>query len=362
LSALDDLVRTTARRNDLPGVTVAVVRGDALAAVAAAGVADIDRHTPMTGDGICNWFSMTKIATATAAMILAEAGSLDLDAPVISYLGEVWPGRFASVRVRHLLSHSSGLRNPIPVRWVHRPGEPTPDPDAFLARTLARQRRLRFEPGARAAYTNIGYLAAGQVIASAAGQAYEDFVSEQVLVPLHMTHTTFSWNDPGPGIHRRVVAYQRLPLPFTPIVRAMLPSGLIGPRHGKLVALEAFELDGAAYGGLIGPVEDAARLVALHANHGVAGGTRLLNPDSVAAMSAITTPGRPYDLGLGWFRRHDAANGRVEHLGGGMGYWNVLRLDPKSGMGAAVMSNVTRHWDITALADQAIEMTLEMSP
>ena len=147
MPALDVLVRVTARQNDLPGVAVAVVRGDEFVAAAAAGEADLHRHTPMTSDGVCNWFSMTKIATATAAMILAEAGSLDLDAPVSSYLADTWPERFATVRVRHLLNHSSGLRNPVPIRWIHRPGDPAPDPAAFLAQTLARQRRLRFEPG-----------------------------------------------------------------------------------------------------------------------------------------------------------------------------------------------------------------------
>lgn len=358
MPALDVLVRVTARQNDLPGVAVAVVRGDEFVAAAAAGEADLHRHTPMTSDGVCNWFSMTKIATATAAMILAEAGSLDLDAPVSSYLADTWPERFATVRVRHLLNHSSGLRNPVPIRWIHRPGDPAPDPAAFLAQTLARQRRLRFEPGTRAAYTNIGFLAAGQVVASATGQTYEDFVTEQLLVPLGMRRTAFSWSDPKLANLGRAVAYQRLTFPLTPIARAMLPPGLLGTRHGQLVALEPFELDGAAYGGLIGPVEDAARLIALHANHGAVGGTRLLDPVSVTEMSSITTPGRPYDLGLGWFRPHDAAGGKVEHLGGGMGYWNVFRLDPTTGTGAAVMSNITRHWDITAFADQAIEAAL----
>ena len=312
----------------------------------------------MTLDGVCNWFSMTKIATATAAMILAESGSLDLDASVSSYLGEAWPVGLASVRVRHLLSHSSGLPNPVPIRWVHRPGDLPPDPGEFLARVLAKHGRGRFEPGTRAAYTNIGYLAAGQVIAAVAGRHYEEFVRDHLLVPLQMTHTAFSWNDPRLERIDRVVAYQNLPRPLTPLVAALLPRGVVGPRHGKLVSLDAFELDGAAYGGLIGPVGDAARLVALHANGGTLDGRRLLDPASTRAMASINMPGRPYDLGLGWFRPHGAANERVEHLGGGLGYWNVLRLDPATGMGAVVMSNITRHWDITTFADRAIDLTI----
>ena len=71
-------------------------------------------------------------------------------------------------------------------------------------------------------------------------------------------------------------------------------------------------------------------------------------------MTTIGTPGRPYDLGVGWFRPHGNSGG-VEHLGGGIGYWNVLRLLPDRGVGAAVMSNITRHWDIVRMADAAIE-------
>jgi len=86
---------------------------------------------------VCPWFSMTKIVTATAAMRLAERGVFDLDAPS--------PGTFprcdrcgrrggwaSQITARHLLSHSPGLANPIPVRWVHPADQSAPDPDAFL--------------------------------------------------------------------------------------------------------------------------------------------------------------------------------------------------------------------------------------
>ncbi len=355
MSELSRLAEDAIRTAKVPGVAVAVVDGDRVVGAAAAGSADLATGAPMTVDGAANWFSTTKIATATAAMILAEGGSLDLDTPVTTYLGDRWPAAFSQVRVRHLLSHSSGLRNPVPIRWVHRPGDPRPDPAAFLARLLARQRRPRFQPGVRAAYSNVGYLALGEVIAAAAGLPYETFVREQLLTPLGMTHTAFSWNDPALTGVPRVTAHQRIWSPLTPLL-AVLPHGIAGPRAGGFVTLEAFELDSAAYGGLIGPVSDAARLVALYANRGSADGTRLLRPDSVDAMTAIRTRGRPYDLGLGWFRPHQDGFLGVEHLGGGMGYWNLLRLHPHNGRGAAVWSNTTDRWNITAFADAAIDL------
>jgi CubicO group peptidase (beta-lactamase class C family) len=355
MSGLHRLAEDTVSRQNLPGIAVAVVQAGQVIASAAAGFAGLANRTPMSAGSAGNWFSMTKTATATAAMMLAEGGALDLDAPVARYLGEVWPGRFAGVRVRHLLTHSSGLRNPLPIRWVHRAADPGPGADAFLARLLARQHRPRSAPGTRAAYSNVGYLALGEVIAAAAGRPYEEFVRDELLRPLGMTRTAFLWSDPALAGVPPVTGHQRLPRALTPVLKGLLPPGILGTRTGTFVGLEPFELDGAAYGGLIGPVTEAARLIALHANGGTIDGTRVLSRPSTDAMTGITTPGRPYDLGLGWFRPHGDHGPHVEHLGGGMGYWNLLRLDPRTARGAAVMSNTTRHWNITAFADAAIE-------
>ena len=351
---LDHLAEDAVRRHGLPGVAVAVVREGEVVASTAAGFANLATRTPMSPEAAGNWLSMTKIATATAAMVLAEGGTLDLDAPAARYLGEVWPSQFAGVRVCHLLSHSSGLRNPLPIRWVHLAADPRPDSLAFLTRLLARQRRPRFEPGTGAAYTNVGYLALGEVIAAAAGRPYEQFVHDELLRPLEMTHTAFRWNDPALAGVASLTPHHRLPRALTPVVRGLLPEGILGARTGAFVGLEPFELDGAAYGGLIGPVTEAARLVALHCNSGAVNGTRVLTHASIDAMTAITTRGRPYDLGLGWFRPHHDHGPHVEHFGGGMGYWNLLRMNPRAAHGVAVMSNTTRRWDVTAFADAAV--------
>jgi CubicO group peptidase (beta-lactamase class C family) len=180
-------------------------------------------------------------------------------------------------------------------------------------------------------------------------------VRGELLRPLAMTRTGFRWSDPALAGVPAVTGHQQLPRALAPVLKAVLPAGILAARAGKFTGLEPFELDGAAYGGLIGPVTDAARLIALHANDGTIDGTRILTRQSIDAMTAITTPGRPYDLGLGWFRPHADRNPSVEHLGGGMGYWNLLRLNPHTAHGAAVMSNSTRHWNITAFADAPIK-------
>ncbi len=99
---------------------------------------------------------------------------------------------------------------------------------------------------------------------------------------------------------------------------------------------------------------DAARLVGLHANGGELHGTRLLSEESARAMRTISVHGKPYDLGLGWFRPSAEASqvpAFVEHYGGGGGYYNLMRLYPEAGVGVVVMGNSTSY-DVDRVVDR----------
>jgi CubicO group peptidase (beta-lactamase class C family) len=184
---------------------------------------------------------------------------------------------------------------------------------------------------------------------------YEEYVRDEILVPLGMNHTGFSY----PELARRkaATAYQPRWRPLTLLFRAALPRGIVGPRHGRYVTFNPFYVNGAAYGGLVGGVDEAIRFVRLHLNGGQANGTRrLLSPESVAMMQRITPRGGKRDFGLGWFRSGEAAQRRptfVEHLGGGAGFWNVMRLYPEVSLGVVMMGNTTRY-DHESLLDAII--------
>lgn len=333
------------RENGVPGLSVAVVKGDRVCWRRGFGFADLATSAPATPTTSYLWFSMTKIATATAAMRLAERGRIELDDPVNKYFdGFSIVSQPAPVTVRHLLSHSSGLANPVPIRWVHPAEAPAPDQRTFVSRLLARHSRLKFAPGERASYSNLGYLVLGEVISEVAGTRYEEYVTENILRPLRMTRTGFAYpNDP---VSRAATAYQPLWRVLTPLIRVALPGGIVGGRQGRYVSLRSFYVDGAAYGGLVGDVEEAARLVLLHMNGGKVDGMRLLSLESVAMMQRITPRGGERDFGLGWFRSHGAEHRRptfVEHLGGGSGFFNVMRLYPEESLGVVLMGNTTRY-------------------
>jgi CubicO group peptidase (beta-lactamase class C family) len=312
----------------VPGVAVVVAGPEGVRAAGAAGLADIAARRPASPDMVCPWFSMTKIMTATAAMQQAERGVFDLDAPVAGYvpaLRRVSPPQWASrITARHLLSHSAGLANPIPVRWVHPADQLAPDPDAFLGGLLARHGRLRFEPGSRSSYSILG--------------------------PLGMGATAFTYT---PRMRPRAAVGYHLRL--SPM-RLLLPRWATGERAGRWISLRPFLVDGPAYGGLVGPADELAWFLQMHLRDGELDGTRILSPQAAAAMRQITTHGRRYDLGLGWFRPADQRGADppfVEHLGGGAGFFNLIRIYPTRGVGIAVMGNATTY-HIDAVARLAL--------
>jgi CubicO group peptidase (beta-lactamase class C family) len=321
----------------VPGLSIAVVRSDRVLLTGAYGWADLARQVPAEVTTSYLWFSMTKIATATAAMRLVDEGRLDLDAPVGEYVGGLRRPTGPQPTMRHLLTHTSGLGNPVPIRWVHPDDEAGPDQDAMLGRLL-RRRAFRHATGARAHYSNVGYLAAGQVIAAVAGVEFQRYLVDAVLRPTGMTTTGFMYGADG----ERATGYVRAPRVADPALRLMLPRGILGDRHGSYRALRPFLVDGAGYGGLVGNVAEAARLVRLHLGDGEVDGNRVLSAPTARAMRRIVASGRAYQHAIGWFRRPTGnEEPYLEHFGAGAGFWNVMRIYPERDLGMVIMTNST---------------------
>jgi CubicO group peptidase (beta-lactamase class C family) len=340
----------SARRRP-PSLSLAVLAEGETAQCDGCGFADIETHQPASPETVYLWFSMTKLVTATAIVQLAERGALELDDPVGGFVSEFPSGdRGRRVTIRHLLSHSAGLANPIPVGWVRPAEEPATDLHEFTGRLLAKHPRLRSEPGRTASYSNLGYLVLGEVVEAASGRSYTDYVRSNILSPLGMTSTDFIYRDDMAA--RAATGYHPRLNVMTPLLRRMVPGGIFDHRVGRLWAFSRFCVQGAPYGGLVGTVRDAARFLHLHLGAIEDPPSSVLSPEGIMAMQMPTASGRKLDVALGWFHRRadkDSGSRYWEHLGGGAGFFNTMRIYPELKLGLVAMGNLTS-WNYRTLA------------
>ncbi|MSU61189.1 MAG: class A beta-lactamase-related serine hydrolase [Pedosphaera sp.] len=185
----------------VPGGALAVLRRGRLVYARGYGLADREKGLPVRTDSLFRIASLSKPITAVAVLKLVEEGRLSLDAPVLQVLRLTEPdghepprdSRFRQITIRHLLHHTGGWDpeqtfDPMfgigAKKGRDRPSGPPGPPE--IIRYMMDQ-PLQFDPGARYAYSNFGYCLLGRVIEQVAGMRYEDFVRQQILVPIRIT-------------------------------------------------------------------------------------------------------------------------------------------------------------------------------
>jgi len=174
----------------------------------------------VTADTVFRVGSISKTVTAVGLMRLVEAGRLNLDTPVRDLLGPTlldnpWYLKHP-VRVVHLLEHTAGIED----QHFHDVYNLDHSPEISLDRVLALNplaRRVRWQPGTRVAYSNVGYTILGLIIEYTTERPFEDYLASAVLKPLGMTSSSFRMNDallvrlaPGHAADGRQMPFQHL--------------------------------------------------------------------------------------------------------------------------------------------------------
>jgi CubicO group peptidase (beta-lactamase class C family) len=178
-----------------PGCAVGVAEHGTAALRAGYGMADLERGVPVNADTVFESGSVAKQFTAMAILLLAQQGKISLDDPMRKYLPEL-PDYGASLAIRHVLSHVSGLREWRLIATFSGTPEGTYVLDNHdLLRIASRQRALNFDPGTAYSYTNTGFNIATILIERALsnGKTFQEFTREAIFEPLKMTHTR--WRD-----------------------------------------------------------------------------------------------------------------------------------------------------------------------
>lgn len=310
--AVNRFVESELARQRIPGMSVAVVRGDSVVLMRGYGYANLELRVPASDSTIYQSGSVGKQFTSAAVMQLVNEGRIKLDDPITKYFPEgrtVWRG----ITVRHLLTHTSGIPDytggKIDYRRAYTEDE--------LVRYAA-QEKLIFQPGERWSYSNTGYLMLGALIRRVTGRFYGDVLREKVFGPIGMrTARVISEADIVPN---RADGYQ-------------LVNGEI-----KNQDWVSPELNTTADGALYFTVRDMAAW-AVNLNH------RTIPGDE--ALQASWTPvrlndGGTFPYGFGWRIDQQRGYKRIHHGGSWQGFRTAITRYPDFDLTVIVLTNLAQ--------------------
>lgn len=297
-------------RDHVPGAAVIVLKDGKTVFRAAYGMADIDRHVPMTPDMVFRLGSLTKQFTAVAIMLLADEGKLAVTDDITRFLPD-YPTHGRRITIEHLLTHTSGIRNDTDMpEFVDKMRT---DMSVQQLIDFFKNEPLDFEPGTRYSYSNSGYVLLGAIIERVAGQRYASFMAERIFEPLGMRHTAYEGHERTGA--KRVTGYNR-------------------DRQAPVLSMtQPF-----AAGALVSTVDDLARWeVAVSSG-------KLLKPHTWRRVFApyVLSNGKVTNYAYGWMIGEVKGHPTSEHGGAIPGFSSyVIRL-PKERIFVAVLTNDDR--------------------
>jgi CubicO group peptidase (beta-lactamase class C family) len=314
--AIDAYIIAKMEELGIPGAALVIVNGDQIVHLKGFGVADADGR-PVTPQTPFFTGSTGKSFTALAVMQLVEAGKIELDAPVQTYLP--W-FRVADVKasevitVRQLLNMTSGIPKSIGQTQL----SSTDLSDSAIennVRALAKI-ELIVPPGERFEYSNANYVTLGMIIQTVTGQSYETYIKEHIFQPLDMQNSFASKTEAEQeGL---AVGYQKwfgVPVasPNLPFSRGSLPAGQ-----------------------LILSAEDFGHYLIAQLNNGSYQGVSLLSPSGIAEMHQplVTT-----SYAMGWEVQHFQNVQVLAHDGAVPGFTTVMFLVPEKNLAIAIVMN-----------------------
>ena len=321
-----DRVFESWRDTDGPGCAVGVSRDGSVVYERGYGMANLETDTPIRPSSIFHVASVSKQFTAAAIMLLERDGKLSLDDNVRKYIPEI-PDYGTPITLRHLLTHTSGLRDQWSLLALAR-GRFEEDriTEADVLDIVSRQTALNFKPGSEYVYSNTGFTLLGVVVKRISGQSLRDFANERIFKPLAMTSTHFH-DD------------------YTMLVRGRTSAYVPGNRDGARwrVSIPNFDTYGAT--SLFTTVGDLLKWEA-NLDHPVVGDATMF-----ARMQSTTllTNGDTSNYGLGLVMGSYRGARFIEHGGADAGYRSYVGRFPDRGLAIAIACNAATA-NTTALA------------
>lgn len=353
LAYADSAIQRSINSGDIPGAVLAVVKDGKMAYLKAYGCRSlVPKREEMTTNTIFDMASCSKpMGTAMSAMVLVEQGKLRLDDAVENFIPgfKNWTSkdgkRSRTIRVRHLLTHTSGLPPYAPVAEVQKLyGNNQPD---SLINYIASWRR-DFEPGTDFQYSCLNFITLQHIVEKISGLSLRDFARRYVFGPLGMNHTDYIpceedskgfWRTTSRPVWAVDDKWDEL---VAPTEKQKNGQVLRGQVHDPLARVMNGGISGNA--GVFSNADDIALLCAALINGGELNGTRVLSPATVRMMTTVPKSLESFGRTPGWDNSSDYSS----HLGdllspsayGHTGFTGtMIDIDPENKLAIILLTN-----------------------
>jgi uncharacterized protein YbbC (DUF1343 family) len=345
LAAIDGAVESEIKQHHLPGAVVLLARQGRVVWRKAYGARAVEpAREPMTPETVFDVASLTKVvATATSIMILVERGKVKLSDPLSNYIPEITGEGRERITLELLLTHRAGYAPDFDLkeRWTGY--------DEAIKRLV--REPLRNPPGARFVYSDINYIALGEVVRRVSGLPLDQFARRNIFEPLGMRDTGFR---PAARMRARIAPTEKRRGQLSYLGDTPSAAGIDSKTtedterwlRGEVHDPTSYRMGGVAgHAGLFSTVDDLAIYCQMILNGGVYRGVRVLGPLTVAEMTRprlVTEAG--WTRGLGWDVNTSFSSNRGDlfPLGsfGHTGFTGTsLWIDPASKMFVIFLSN-----------------------
>jgi CubicO group peptidase (beta-lactamase class C family) len=320
---LDGLVPLQLQREDIAGVTIAVVQDGKPIFAKGYGYADVARKVPVSPAGtLFRPGSISKLFTWTAVMQLVEQGKLDLDRDVNGYLDFHIPGK--PITLRNIMTHTSGFEESGRELFV---------PDATFLTPLktwlpTHVPQQIFAPGSTPAYSNYATAVAGYIVQRVSGEPFEQYIEEHIFKPLGMAQCSF-----------------RQPLP--PQLKPLMSSGY---QRASEPAKPYEFIPAMPAGSSAVSATDMQKFMLAHLQDGEYNGARILKPETAQLMHARQFGLHPAmnAMALGFYEETRNGHRIIGHGGDTIYFHSDLHLIPDAKLGFFISYNSAGKGEVNA--------------
>jgi CubicO group peptidase (beta-lactamase class C family) len=314
---LDGLMPAQLEREDIAGAVVTVVKDGHVLFTKGYGFSDVEKRKPVSAaDTLFRPGSISKLFTWTSVMQLVEQGKLDLDHDVNDYLDFKIPPAFGKpITLRNIMTHTSGFEETAKELFVA---------DASKMRPLGEYLREHipgriFPPGVTPAYSNYATAVAGYVVQRVSGKPFEQYVADNIFVPLSMGHTTF---------------VQPLPPDLQPLMSGGYTRASQSAKPFEFV--QAFPAGSVSTSGV-----DMCNFMIAHLQDGRFGGRQILKPETAKLMHSRQFAAEPRlnGMALGFYEESRNGHRIIGHGGDTVYFHSDLHLILDQGIGFFVSYN-----------------------